>query len=268
MAAAANAARLDALEALLAQVRDQATEEREALVTINNELKAQVAELTTTVELQGSSAEGDRARSLVPNNLPSSVQLRIQPEVDMIPLAREAIALLRRTPEPDVERALLKLGQLYRLLNNVLAGADLAKQQPAAERPFAFIEHYYDQTKALALKLPTDADWKPETELVKHDAARKAAVKLVEAEIAKAARTRADNSANIKRALGRPQWPNGPPQQRPYTGGPSGFPHQPPPSGSNHGGQARGGPSVGGNFNGGTARGGAGSAGGAGANGR
>jgi hypothetical protein len=269
---AAAAARLDALEQLLPQLQASLTQhqtesadERETLVAVNHELKTQLEELKAQVELQGSSAEAGLARSLVPASLTSKVALRIQPIVDIYPLLRETFALLKRDP-PDVERSLLKVGQACRLTNNVLAGADLSKQQPAAERPFEFIEHYYDQSKALALRPPLEADWKPEPELVKHDAARKAAVKLVEAEIAKAAKAKTDiaggsSGSGYKRPAGGRLF-NGPPQHRPFFNGGGAFNQQPPPPGAaNAGGQARGVGHAGAQF-GGAARGGGGGGGG------
>lgn len=260
MAAAATAARMDALEATIQQMQQQLQQsqlDRNDLAHVNQQLKISLEEVQSIVELQSSSVEADRGRNLVPSGLPAKVILKVQCSADVFPLIRECHSLLKREV-PDVERALLKLGQIYRLHNNILAGADLAKQHPASERAFEFIEHYYDLTKAAAMRAPAEADWRPEAELVKHNDARKAAVKLVEADIAKS--VKAYSAAGFKRPAGRAFQPqqNYQQQQRPsFNAGGSGntqHQHPSPPSGGGAPAARGGAPGVGNHFGSGGAR--------------
>ena len=251
MAAAAQTAANEAKQQMLAFIakyeQDKAQQDQnlEALVTINTNQRQELVGLQAQLAGAMSSAEADRARSLKPSNLPVKLETKIQPSLDTLPLLREAYVLLCRD-EPDIPRAKLLVGQAYRLANNVLAGAELAKQHPASERPFDFVDIYYDLTKPLALRPPLDAEaWRPEDELVKHDAARKSANKQVEADITKvkaAAAAAAAAAANGGGAFKR----RGPPfvgqQQRPFAPFP---PFSPPASNPYVGGGHQRGPAPG-----------------------
>ena len=203
MAAAAAAAAVltaDAAMAAIAVLQNQ----QDQLMTINADLQAAMQEQRAQLAAATSSAEAVRARTMLPNNLPSKMAARVELATDGLPLLREAHSKLKRA-EPDVAGAKEIVGQLYRLNCNLLVGADLSKQQP--ERAFEVVELYYGESKAYALRPPLDTNWAPERELVKNECARKATLKIVEANIAAAARA-AQRTA--------PKRPFVPFQQQPY----------------------------------------------------
>ena len=204
MAAAAAAAAGLTADAALAAVTVLQTRQDE-LMMINQDLVVRMQEQQAALAAATSSAEAVRARTMLPSNLPPKMAARIELASDGLPLLRDAFSRLNRG-EPDVDGAKEIVGQLYRLNCNLLVGADLSKQLP--ERAFEVVELYYGESKAYALRPPLDTNWAPENELVKNDPARKATMKIVEANVAAAAR--AALRAAPKRPFGVPY------QQQPF----------------------------------------------------
>jgi len=226
-AAAATAAVADLKEEFRAasrELREQSQQRMEEMMTANHELQARLQNTEVLLAAATSSAEADRARTMFPSNLSLKVDARVQVSKDCFPLIREAISLLMRDV-PDVAQALVKMGQVYRLNNNMLAGADLSKLVP--DRPFEFIEGYYGETKSFALRRPLEgANWSPENELVKHDAARKTTEKVLAAAASAAAAAAARAAAAAARAAAYNTGPRRAPGQN-YQYQP--YPRAPPP---------------------------------------
>ena len=184
----ANAAELEAVKQAGKEELDAFKQQSAATVDALKEAigtgELERMELETKVAAMGEgqiSLEQTKAMSMMPSNLGSVMEQKIQLAKDVLPKARVTFALLNRGA-PDIEGAKEIVGQIYRLANNQLAGADLAKQ--FARRQLSMVDHYYDQARSTAVK-PAAAGWVPEAELVKHEPPARAAKKIIEAELAR-----------------------------------------------------------------------------------
>ena len=187
---AAHAAELGAttaqFTAAIAELRAEHKRTRDELEGNMGVLMAENADKSVLIDdLQD--AQGIAEMSAAKNLLPGDIEFfgkRMQLAKDIFPMLRVAACALNKNV-PDVRRAKRQLIKAYMLTNNLLAGAEYAKEAKGG-KPFSFTEHYYSLARSNALREPPD-DWVPDEALVKYVEHRKSAEKTVEAETAREA---------------------------------------------------------------------------------
>ena len=209
------------LTADVANILEQLEQQKEAmddmrttiggLETDNQRLVAELGGMGEAATL----FEENRARSLMPTNLSSTMESKLAFAKDMFPRSRMVYQLLDKDP-PDIRKARELVGQMCRLSNNFVAGAELSKQAP--KKPLQFLDHYYEETRSAALKAPESAEWFPEQELVKYEKEKKSALKILEAELLKEAAAGSSAGGGGSALKRRQHFPNTwTPSQQQYT---------------------------------------------------
>jgi hypothetical protein len=174
--AESNAAHKRKIEEMEGQLGDLAAENADNLATMGR---------MQNVEAIG---EESAAKNLIPNDMGDLLGKRTQLAKDVFPLLRVGLSFLNKNV-PDVEKARKQFIKAYLLANNVLAGAEYAKEAKGG-KPYSFLEIYYGLTRAAALREAAD-DWVPDEALVKYADAKKSAEKTVEAEAQRAKEAKA-----------------------------------------------------------------------------
>ena len=119
-----------------------------------------------------------KAQTMIPQNLSDQMTKKMAFPSAAFIKSRVAFNLLAKAEmtESDMEEAKRLVGEIYRLANNELVGAEISKELNSS-LPLSFVDVYAAAAKANALK-PVDANWKPEAELVVYDEKAKAARKI------------------------------------------------------------------------------------------
>ena len=174
--AESNAAHKRKIEEMEGQLGDLAADNADNLVTIGRLHNAEAI------------GEESAAKNLIPNDMGDLLGKRTMLAKDVFPLLRVGLSFLNKNV-PDVEKAKKQFIKAYLLANNVLAGAEYAKEAKGG-KPYSFLEIYYSLTRAAALREAAD-DWVPDEALVKYADAKKSAEKTVEADAQRAKEAKA-----------------------------------------------------------------------------
>lgn len=236
MAAAANAA---AIAALQVQHNAESTIMQDRITQLESLLggvaERQQREAKETAAMQ-TNMSLVAAQNLFPQRLSDVMEKKMQFPKDAFTRSRVGYATLCKDDlQPaDIEVVKTLLGEIYRLSNNELVGAEVSKQ--ISHQPLSFVDVYTAETRSIALQ-PVAETWGPEAQLVKYDDKVKSSKKAHEVAVA---RNQADN-ANRKRQgtplnqpnhLNRLPGYNGPPGGRFPNGPPGGHNIPPPPPGA------------------------------------